>query len=498
MAASYPAVIHTFTSVSNQVDIVDAADVNDLQLEVAAIETELGVDVAGSLTDLVARLTVLLDDDGTIKVITHTAATADESAVEFDVDAAGFGDVKALDIDYISRDIADGEDEGVVLVNIDDLSAPVATGGDIFALEVLATGGSASKFAVKAGAQVAPIRHDAGSFDDPTTGTDNTQSSDVAAMIDGNIATTTTIFEADDEYIIIGAAAAFQEIELILAADASVNIKPTFWYSINGTHTFTQFTPVDGTDGCRHSGVISWDASDLTAHVADDVTGTYDIKIIRTKGGNLSTDPVLGYAKTAATTEYSWDKDGDVSINNLTVAGTTTGVGGGQAMKSLPGAAWQSTSDVASWASAQAQVKQSSGGVPSPRWIEWLFDASTDEFIVIDFFVPDNYGSAPVLKVRYKCVSATSGTAAFQARPACITDADAADMDAKAFDTVNAGTATVPGTAGYVDEISITLTNADSMAANDHCILALNRDISADSVAADIEFVGAKFEYTST
>ncbi len=172
--------------------------------------------------------------------------------------------------------------------------------------------------------------------------------------------------------------------------------------------------------------------------------------------------------------------------------------GGGQAMKSLSAAAWQSTSDVASWASAQMQVKQSSAGVPSPRWIEWLFDADTDEFIVIDFFVPDNYSSAPVLKVRYKCLSAASGTAAFQARLMCLTDADASDMDTETFDTVNAGTATVPGTAGHIDEISITLTNADSIAADDHCILALNRDVSEDSVAADIEFVGAKFEYTST
>lgn len=171
---------------------------------------------------------------------------------------------------------------------------------------------------------------------------------------------------------------------------------------------------------------------------------------------------------------------------------------GGQAMKSLPGSAWMSTSDVSSWASAQAQVKQSSSAVPSPRWIEWLFDAATDEFIVIGFFVPDNYSSAPVLKVRYKATSATSGTAAFEARLQCITDGDASDEDAAAFATVNTGSATVPGTAGHHDEISITLTNADGMAANDWCVMALNRDISADSVSGDLEFVGAKFEFTAS
>lgn len=157
-----------------------------------------------------------------------------------------------------------------------------------------------------------------------------------------------------------------------------------------------------------------------------------------------------------------------------------------------------STSDVTSWASAQAQVKQSSGSVPSPRWIEWLFDADADEFIVVGFIVPANFEggtTAPTLEVYYKCVSATSGTAAFEGRVQCVSDGDGADVDADAFATVNAGSATVPGTAGYMDVITITLTNRDSMTAGDWCTIALNRDISADSVAADIEFIAADFKY---
>jgi alanine racemase len=49
-----------------------------------------------------------------------------------------------------------------------------------------------------------------------------------------------------------------------------------------------------------------------------------------------------------------------------------------------------------------------------------------------------------------------------------------------------------------MDVCSITLTNADSVAAGDHVVLGLNRDISADGVAGDIEVVGCDFQYTTT
>jgi hypothetical protein len=154
------------------------------------------------------------------------------------------------------------------------------------------------------------------------------------------------------------------------------------------------------------------------------------------------------------------------------------------------------TSDIASWASAQAQVKQSSGAVPSPRWIEWLFDDTTDEHIVVHFTCPANYVGTPVLRVKYKCTSATTGTAAFEARVMAYTQGDAADADADAYAAVNAGTGTVPETAGYEVAIDITLTNADSLAAGDELNIALNRDVSVDSVTGDIEVRACEFRYS--
>ena len=249
--------------------------------------------------------------------IVHTATEADDHALEIDADAAGYGDLKAIDIDYITGAISAGEDEGVILINIDEIAA---TGGDVFGLEVLATDGSADIYGMKVGALVGPIHQDSGVFINPTTGTDNTPSTDVAAMIDGTSGTTTAIFESQNEYIIIGGAATFEEIEFILTTGASgAGIKSKWEYSTAGSHQFTEFTPVDGTNNFRNTGVVAWDAGDLTSHAVNTDTGTFDIKVTRQRVA-LSRSPILGYAKTAATTEYLWDKSGNVNIKTLAIS----------------------------------------------------------------------------------------------------------------------------------------------------------------------------------
>ncbi len=249
----------------------------------------------------------------------HTASDNDEHALELAVDAAGFGDVRGFDLEYETGAISTGEAEAAILVDINEFDA---TGGEIFGMEVLATSGGADAiFAIKAGAVVGPILQESGTFANPTTGTNDTPSTDVPDMIDGSTGTNTTIFVADNDYILIGAAAAFTEIEFnIETPAANPGIKPTFGYSIAGSHQFTAFSPTDGTNGFRNSGVIAWDAADLASHVTNDDTGTFDIKITRTHAvaGSVS----LFFAKTAETVVYSWDKDGDITAKTLTLPDT--------------------------------------------------------------------------------------------------------------------------------------------------------------------------------
>lgn len=116
------------------------------------------------------------------------------------------------------------------------------------------------------------------------------------------------------------------------------------------------------------------------------------------------------------------------------------------------------------------------------------FDASTDETCYWTGVAPQGIAGTPTVVVTYAMASATTGSVYFQAALEAITAADAVDTDATtSFDTANSGNGTVPGTAGYIQQISITMTNADSIAGGDYFRLSLNRDAdnASDSATGD-------------
>lgn len=129
------------------------------------------------------------------------------------------------------------------------------------------------------------------------------------------------------------------------------------------------------------------------------------------------------------------------------------------------------------------------------------FDASTDETAYWTGQAPQGFTGTPTLVITYAMASATSGTVGFQAQLEAITAADAVDTDATtSFDSVNnSASTTVPGTAGYIGQISITLTNADSMAAADYFRLSLNRDADGsaitDSATGDAYVLAVELRY---
>jgi len=277
----------------------------------------------GTLTEVVR-----IDSDSEVHVtghidLDHTATANDTHSLEVATDAAGFGDVKSLDIVYDTGTLSTGEDAAVILVNINELDA---TGGSVAGIEFLATtGGADDLHAILVGAGIDPIEQESGTFANPTTGTNNTASTDVAAMIDGSTGTNTTIWVNDNDFIIIGAAAAFTEIQFVMNTVAgNPGLQPTFAYSTTGSGNFTTFSPIDGTNGFRNSGVVAWEASDLTSHATNSDTGTFDIRITRTSNnqGSLS----LFYAQTAATVVLSWNAAGVITSSGLVVGTGTTSV----------------------------------------------------------------------------------------------------------------------------------------------------------------------------
>lgn len=116
------------------------------------------------------------------------------------------------------------------------------------------------------------------------------------------------------------------------------------------------------------------------------------------------------------------------------------------------------------------------------------FDAATDETAYWTGIAPQGLTGTITVVVTYAMASATSGNIYWQAALEAISDGDATDTDsATSFDTANSGNGAVPGTAGYIDQISITMTNADSIAAADYFRLSVNRDAdnASDTATGD-------------
>lgn len=116
------------------------------------------------------------------------------------------------------------------------------------------------------------------------------------------------------------------------------------------------------------------------------------------------------------------------------------------------------------------------------------FDASTNETCYWTLMVPQGWTGTVTFIVTYMMASATSGDVDVDVAVESVTDGDATDLDAgTSFDTTNStDNTTVPGTAGYIDQITVTLTNNDSSAAQDYFRLSLTRDAASDTAAGDM------------
>lgn len=245
--------------------------------------------------------------------ISHTATEDDDHALEVDIDAAGFGDVRGLDIQYITGNIAAGIDEEGILVNVDQSAS---TGGRFVALEILGTStGSAEVDGLECGAQCHPIRQQSGVFGNATATLNIAV--DVTAALNSGGAGNITLFVADNDTFTVQGAAKYSEIELIFDIFASGSgIQPTFEYSDGaGPTTWAIFSPVDGTNQCRSSGIILWEIIDIPAWVVGD-SGNFEIRITRTRN-SLSTSPRCDLCQISATTVYDWNKDGELNINQV-------------------------------------------------------------------------------------------------------------------------------------------------------------------------------------
>jgi len=122
------------------------------------------------------------------------------------------------------------------------------------------------------------------------------------------------------------------------------------------------------------------------------------------------------------------------------------------------------------------------------------FDAATSETCYWTEVAPQGLTGTMTATITWMAASATSGDVDWDVAVEAVTSADSLDLDAAtSFDTVNsADNNNVPGTAGYMLQTSITLSNSDSIAAGDYFRLSLLRDV-ADTASGDIYVLSVEF-----
>ena len=133
----------------------------------------------------------------------------------------------------------------------------------------------------------------------------------------------------------------------------------------------------------------------------------------------------------------------------------------------------------------------------------WSFDAGTDEAMYI-VFRATNYGGSGnlTIKVIWYADTATSGNVIWAAQIAAITpNTDSQDVTPDALGTENTVTDSHLGTtAKRLHEASITLSNLDSLAADDYVTLKIRRDAdnASDTMAGDALMTQIIIEYSDT
>jgi hypothetical protein len=81
MSTNYPGALDSYSDKTDSVDDVMAADVNNLQDAVVAIQTELGTDPAGTLTDVATRLLKSISTGGLLEFNDATTLTISSGSV---------------------------------------------------------------------------------------------------------------------------------------------------------------------------------------------------------------------------------------------------------------------------------------------------------------------------------------------------------------------------------------------------------------------------------
>ena len=128
-----------------------------------------------------------------------------------------------------------------------------------------------------------------------------------------------------------------------------------------------------------------------------------------------------------------------------------------------------------------------------------LFDDTTDELVIWQFRIPQNYSSGMTIKVQYSMASDITNVVAIRTEWQAIAEGE--DIDTDSWSTLEASADdTVPATtAGLMGELSEAMTTP-TLAAGDYVALRFGREngTSGTNATGDMEVWAVSLEYTTT
>jgi hypothetical protein len=153
-------------------------------------------------------------------------------------------------------------------------------------------------------------------------------------------------------------------------------------------------------------------------------------------------------------------------------------------------------------ASFPASAFAALGQEPTTRHMVVAFDDTTSESAYLAGVArAGGYTGALTLVLKCMMASATSGAVVMAAAVEAVTPGDTTDLDTtESFDTANNSSAvSVPAVAGRLFDVSITLTNTDTLAAGDHFRIKLSRlpADAGDTATGDCKVLSAELRDTA-
>jgi hypothetical protein len=294
-------------------------NVGDISLDsISADGTEITIngdtDIVLGASDNVtidASTTSTTNTLGTLR-INHIPDTEGTRAITIDIDANNKTDAMGIAVEYTATGISSGERSQAFDVTVDSANS---TGGSTDALNIEKVGtGTVDVNALHISEGVIPIHHESGTF----SAADNIEKTTNEIAFTA-ITTGSEMFSTDNDFVYFGHSTTYNSIEWLFNTIASgEGIKPEFYFS-TGAGTWTQFYPNDSTNGCRTNGAVAWELVDISgtwALATYDSVSRYWIKIKRTQNA-LTTPPVLNTMKYASSTQYWWDENGNLTVNNV-------------------------------------------------------------------------------------------------------------------------------------------------------------------------------------